>query len=248
MIINVLGTGNAFNQESRLNSSFLVKHNALNFLIDCGFTVPLALQNQNICFSSVDYLLITHYHGDHFAGIAAFLLGLKYVYPQTKKLTIVGPHDPKNKVEELLKILYPGNENVINELNLHFMAVPEKGGSVFGKDFEIHVHQMIHTDETFPVGYILKWETNSLGFTGDTCWHEGLIDFINQSDQVIMECNFVKKVGEAHISVEELEFEELVQEKKSNIFLTHLYEGSSAKAKELGYNVLSDGDVLNFES
>lgn len=248
MIIKTLGTGNAFNQESRLNSSYLVELNGKNILMDCGFTVPFSLQQQNISFSSIDYLLITHYHGDHFAGLSALILGLKYVYPQDKKLTIIGPNNPKAKVEELLKLLYPGNEKIINELNIDFISVPKEGGNVLIDDLEIDVHQMVHSDASFPVGYILKSGNNKTGFTGDTCWHNGLIDFINQSDQVIMECHFVEKVGEGHISVEELEAEALVQEKKSDIFLTHLYEGSSAKAKELGYNVLSDGDVLNFES
>ena len=54
MKVNVLGTGNAFNLQGRMNSSYLVDTEQHRILVDCGFTVPLALQNEQIEFSSID--------------------------------------------------------------------------------------------------------------------------------------------------------------------------------------------------
>ena len=110
MKIKVLGTGNAFNQEARFNSAFSIEMNSATILVDCGFTVPLALQKEGVEFSSIDYIVITHYHGDHYAGLASILLGLKYVSPQYKKLTIIGP----GNVSEKLKGLFKNSESSIN--------------------------------------------------------------------------------------------------------------------------------------
>lgn len=248
MQLKVLGSGNAFNQEARLNSSYLIECSFGNVLIDCGFTVPLALQKNRLPFSEVDYIFITHYHGDHFAGLAALLLGLKYISPKEKPLKIIGPGDVKQKTTELLKVLYPGTEKLIAELPLEFIAVNEKGQQVLLSDFSFESVPMIHSESALPVGYILNIDGMNIGFSGDTCWHEGIMDFLAKSDKVILECNFVEKVGEGHISVEELESSKEVQDKKADIYLTHLYEGSSQKAKGLGYKTIADGDVLNFES
>ncbi|MBO72743.1 MAG: hypothetical protein CMD35_03910 [Flavobacteriales bacterium] len=248
MEITVLGTGNAFSEDTRFNSAFLIKTNKFNALIDCGFTVPLALQKEGIPFSSIDYILITHYHGDHYAGLASLLLGLKYVSPQYKKLTIIGPGDLEQKVYTLLNVLYPGTERLIQDLNIEFKGVNPSGEELKTKDFNLEIHPMIHSDLALPVGYVLQSNGFKMGFSGDTAWHDGVTSFLTNCSNAILECNFSEKIGEGHISVEELEASEIVQKKKKNIFLTHLHTESSEKAKKLGYNVLSDGDVLNFKS
>ncbi len=248
MKIKVLGTGNAFNQEARFNSSYLIKSNGINTLIDCGFTVPLALQNESIEFSSIDYILITHYHGDHYAGLASLLLGLRYASPQYKNLTIIGPGNIKEKVEGLFKVLYPGTEDLLTQLNINFQSVLTSGDKLKTKDFNLEIYPMVHSSDALPVGYVFEKNRLKVGFSGDTSWHNGLIPFIKSCDKLIIECNFVQKVGEGHISIEELEASELIQLKKKNIYLTHLYSESANKSKQLGYNTLSDGDDLYFKS
>lgn len=247
MKVKVLGSGNAFNQGMRLNSAFLIGTNNVNVLIDCGFTVPYALQKESIQFSSVDYILISHYHGDHYAGLASLLLGLKYVSPQYKKLTIIGPGDIQEKVIKLLEILYPGTENLIDDLNLEFREVNHLGEKLITKHFNLEIHPMQHSDLVLPVGYIMERNGFKIGFSGDTCWHDGLISLIESCDKLILECNFVHKVGDGHISIEELELSEFIQNKMKDIYLTHLCAESANKAEELGYNILSDGDNLCFK-
>lgn len=247
MKIKVLGTGNAFNQEARFNSAFLIEMNSATILVDCGFTVPLALQKEGIEFSSLDYIVITHYHGDHYAGLASILLGLKYVSPQYKKLTIIGPGNVSEKLKGLFKVLYPGAYDLINELNVDMKSVDFLGDKLQTKDFNLVVHPMVHSDLALPVGYLFEKNGFKIGFSGDTCWHDGLNAFIEFGDKLVIECNFVHKTGHGHISIEELESSEMVQIKKKDIYLTHLCKESAYKAKELGYNILSDGDDLCFK-
>lgn len=245
MKLTVLGSGNAFSQSGRLNSSYLIGDNQ-DVLIDCGFTVPLSLQKIQVPFNQIKAIFITHYHGDHFAGLAAFLLGLKYISPQKEVLTIIGAGDVKQKCVELLQVLYPGNENIVDELNLVFIGSetallhPVKMSC-----YSFKALKMIHSEKSFPFGFIFQIDAITIGFTGDTCWHSGVEELITQSDFALVECNFSEKVGEGHISVEELEGSDVFNAKKQYIYLTHLSPYSAAKAKLLGCNVLSDFDVLN---
>ena len=248
MEIKVLGTGNAFNQQSRMNSSFFIHSGDQNILIDCGFTVPLALHNENIDPSSIDMIFITHYHGDHYAGLSSLLLSLKYIYKQQKPLKICGPGDVKSKIKELLSVLYNGNESLLDELAIDFFSVPSEGGLLTIGELEVEVYKMIHSLKALPVGYVLNLNEFKIGFSGDTCWHSGVEQFLSDCDKAIIECSFSEKIGEGHISVDELEASAKIQQKKKDIYLTHLYSESSKKAKDFGYNVLEDGDRLNFKS
>ncbi|MFT4898728.1 MAG: ribonuclease BN (tRNA processing enzyme) [Flavobacteriales bacterium] len=247
MNVKVLGSGNAFNQDERLNSAYLINSHNKNILVDCGFTVPYALQKLKFPFCDLDYIFITHYHGDHYAGLSALLLGLKYIYPLEKELTIVGPGDVRGKVLELLKVLYGGTEKILDELNLKFVSVDQNGGKYKEGDLCFESVLMKHSEKAEPVGYLLRLEGKNIGFSGDTCWHDGVEPFVHACDKVFLECNFADKVGEGHISVDELESSQVIQQLKSQIYLSHLYEGSALKANSLGYNILSDGDALNFK-
>ncbi len=241
--VKVLGSGNAFNQGSRLNSSYVIYSKNLKILIDCGFTVPLALQQHGIAFNEIDAVLITHYHGDHFAGLAALLLALKYVSKQKKQLIIAGPGDVKQKVHELITVLYAGSEDVFQDLDIKYHSIEE---SFKLEEITVNAIPMIHSDESLPHGFVLRFKTLTIGFSGDTCWHDGVEDLINKSDATFLECNFAGKVGKGHISVEELEASKLIQTKKENIYLTHLSDVSLDLASKKGYCCIKDGQEFDF--
>lgn len=245
--LKILGSGNAFNEGIRLNSAYVLASDNKNILIDCGFTVPYALQKAEISFNSIDYIFITHYHGDHVAGISAFLLALKYIYPQNKKLVVVGPGNVKTKLAAVLQVLYPGAEELLDTLNLEFINVhfqEKRKYSINELDFE--VFPMQHSSEVLPVGYIFNNKKFKIGFTGDTGWHNALEDFLKKIDIAIVECNFAEKLGQAHLSVEELEKNPFVEKYKNQIYLTHLTAESALKAIEKGFHTLKDFEEYSF--
>ena len=241
--VKVLGSGNAFNQGSRLNSSYIVYSGNQKILIDCGFTTPLALEQNKIESNEIDAVLITHYHGDHFAGLAVILLALKYTSLQKKQLIIIGAEDIKAKVYELINVLYPGSEKIFKELDIKFKSITDL--FKIGKT-SIESIPMMHSEESLPFGFVLNYDSKKIGFSGDTCWHPGVERLINKSDVLFLECNLAKKGGKGHISVEELEESELIQSRKKNIYLTHLSVLSYQLASEKGYNCIADADIFKF--
>ncbi len=74
MQLRFVGCGDAFGSGGRANTCFHVTGNAVNFLIDCGASSLPALKSCGIVRNDIELILITHFHGDHFAGLPIFLL------------------------------------------------------------------------------------------------------------------------------------------------------------------------------
>ncbi|HEY8838625.1 MAG TPA: MBL fold metallo-hydrolase, partial [Dehalococcoidia bacterium] len=69
-------------------------------LIDCGMTAMVSLARFGIDPGTVDTILVTHLHGDHFGGLAPFILEAQFNareggnFPaRTRALCIAGPAD-----------------------------------------------------------------------------------------------------------------------------------------------------------
>ncbi|MDQ6420888.1 MBL fold metallo-hydrolase [Paenibacillus sp. LHD-117] len=79
MFIIMLGTGSAFAKRFN-NNNALIESGESRLLVDCGITLPKALHDQNISFSELDAVLISHIHGDHVGGLEelAFQMMFKF--------------------------------------------------------------------------------------------------------------------------------------------------------------------------
>ena len=68
MHLQFVGCGDAFGSGGRCNTCFHVGGDSVNVLIDCGASSLPALKRLKIDRDAIDLVLITHFHGDHFAG------------------------------------------------------------------------------------------------------------------------------------------------------------------------------------
>ena len=76
-IIKFIGTGSGKTSLQRYHSSFIISHNGFNLLIDAGDGISKAFLSQNISFSSINGILLTHLHPDHFSGLASLIVQMK---------------------------------------------------------------------------------------------------------------------------------------------------------------------------
>ena len=88
--IKFIGTGGVFDHELG-NSSAIVQLGDKRILVDCGYTVFPQLARKNL-LDDIDYLLLTHLHGDHAGSLHAAILhwtnvrkrNIKLIYPNEK--------------------------------------------------------------------------------------------------------------------------------------------------------------------
>ena len=88
--IKILGCFSASMTTNKFQSSQVLFHNNKSYLIDSGEGVQMLLSKYDIKLSSIDYIFISHLHGDHFFGLAGLLTTMNR-RGRTKNLTIFCP-------------------------------------------------------------------------------------------------------------------------------------------------------------
>ena len=77
MKIKFLGTGSGKTSLNRYHSSLLISSSKYNLLVDCGDGISKAILAQNIDFNSINSVLISHFHSDHFSGLPSLITQMK---------------------------------------------------------------------------------------------------------------------------------------------------------------------------
>jgi len=104
--ITVLGSSDAFCSGAHLNAAYLFRTARSTFLVDCGPTTLLGLKQRTIDTGCLDFAVVSHMHGDHFAGLPFLLLEYMYENVRERPFLIVGPEGIEERVWTLFRTLY----------------------------------------------------------------------------------------------------------------------------------------------
>ncbi len=77
MKIKFIGTGSGKTSLKRFHSSILISVPNYNLLIDCGDSTSRALLKSEIDFNSINGIIFSHLHPDHFSGLGDLLVQMK---------------------------------------------------------------------------------------------------------------------------------------------------------------------------
>ncbi len=62
-----------------------------HLLIDCGASSLIAMKHFGVETSTIDTILLSHLHGEHFGGLPFFIMEAQYVSARKKPLAVAGP-------------------------------------------------------------------------------------------------------------------------------------------------------------
>lgn len=229
-----VGTGDAFGSGGRRNSAILVRDGRHTLLLDCGPTTHAGLNALGIDAREIDAIALSHYHGDHTAGLPFLLLAFVYERPRERPLHILGPPEVQQRVEDMnrafeyapdLKRTYP----------LRFTEF-RTGQDVEAASFTLRPSPAWHHPNTKPFMLAVRSGAQRLFFTGDTGWHEALPEVVGDVDLLISECVFVESGFEYHLSHNQLD-RERQRFKCERVILTHL-----------GSEVLDNMECVRFDT
>jgi ribonuclease BN (tRNA processing enzyme) len=215
--LQVIGCGDAFGSGGQNNTCFYVKAPLVQLLVDCGATSLPALKRHGILIREIDVIILTHFHGDHYAGVPFLLLELA-VFGQIKPLTIISPPGCLQRLEQLLSLLYPGSE-VLQKVQINFMEyLPDQ--TIDTKHFSVKAFPVIHAKETLPHGVRIAVDDKIISYTGDTEWTDVLPELAANADLFICECCYYLKQVKGHLNYRKIE-ESLHLLKPKKLLLTH---------------------------
>lgn len=105
MNLQFIGTSSGFTSLNRDHSSILIDTDISNILIDCGDGISKALIKNKISFDKINAIIFTHYHADHFSGIASLISQMKLI-KRKKELSIFTHINLVEPLRQLLDACY----------------------------------------------------------------------------------------------------------------------------------------------
>lgn len=237
-----LGTGNAFSMARRYWSSILVND---KILLDASPIVVPHMKALGKKLTELEYIFITHFHGDHFLGIPFLLLDYAYLTEMGHPLNIIGPEGIQDKLTQATDLGFPGVfDKLEDRLKINYFEVTGSG-DYDASGFKFRALPMRHGSAD-AYGYELRVGGKSIGYSGDTDLCYGLYKLAKHVDVLIIELSNPNDDVPGHLSLNKLETLQKHVGKNTKIILNHV---GPITGELPGYdNVLlpSDLEVLKF--
>ncbi|HJZ79524.1 MAG TPA: MBL fold metallo-hydrolase [Pyrinomonadaceae bacterium] len=226
MKLVVLGSGTSVPHPHRASAAFWLEMGGKSILLDCSADAPHQMARENLDWSNLDAIWISHLHLDHCAGLAPFLFAIKWapgVDRAEKPLRIFGCEG----TTRLLKAIDESNNYHLFAqsfpLECHEFAPTENTMAADGLEgIQTHIISTPHKRESLAIRLTDSTNT-SVVYTSDTGYDEALAEFAHGADLLILECSFFRdKPTPKHLELAEaLRLAKLAEPRV--LLLTHLY-------------------------
>jgi ribonuclease BN (tRNA processing enzyme) len=240
--VTFLGTGDAFGSGGRLQSALHVGDGAVNFLVDCGPAVLPAMRRSGLDPGSVDLILVSHLHGDHMGGIPFFLLEAQLSGKRDRPLSVAGPCGISRSVIVLLDALFPGFTPEGLAFPLEFIELtPGAARRMCG--LSVTAFPAVHSPLSNPLSLRIETMSRTIAYSGDTEWHEGLVDAARGCDLFVCECFRYEGPVKNHLDHLTLtRNRHLIGARR--IVLVHMDDSMLERLGELAFEPAEDGMVI----
>lgn len=245
MRLQFLGSGDAFGSGGRFNTCFhLERTHHGNLLVDCGASSMVAIRKWEVEPNAISTVLVSHLHGDHFAGLPFFLLDAQLVSRRTAPLLLAGPPGFRDRLMTIMEAMFAGSTQVQRKFELEIR--------------ELELHERVETNGLAVTPYLMKHysgapsyalrietEGKVLTYSGDTEWVEELIPAARDADLFICEAYFFDKVMKYHIDYTTL-VNHLPRIGARRTIITHMSAELLARESEIRLEAAHDGLVVDF--
>ncbi|UUX33606.1 MBL fold metallo-hydrolase [Fundicoccus culcitae] len=194
MELTVIGYHGGSAPADHATSSYLLKVDGFQLLLDCGAGTMSQLQKV-ADIDQIDHVLITHYHYDHFSDGGAFVynrLVKKMLNPALNPLTIFTQEDgvisPTLKMGENSQLVYIDEDS---QLSLEGMSI----------------RFMVTTHPVKCLAVRIEKDAKVLVYTADSSLTAELIEFSMGADLLVTECSLYSGYSGAksgHMNTEEV--------------------------------------------
>ncbi len=241
--VTFLGTGDAYCAGGRHQAGYLVQAKETCFLLDCGTTTLAALKRSGVAIDSIETILISHLHGDHFAGLPFLFLEYVYVEPRRRPLQIAGPPGMAERVGALFRTMYREAGAQALPFPVRFVEMlPERRLQI--GPLTVHPFRVPHQEQEISLGVSVFAGDRKIVYSGDTGWTEKLVEQSEAADLLICECSFFETRLSSHLDYPRIEENRRRLSAKRTI-LTHLGHEVLARRTEIEMELASDGLVVD---
>ncbi|MBI4290197.1 MAG: MBL fold metallo-hydrolase [Betaproteobacteria bacterium] len=239
--VTFLGSGDAFGSGGRFQTCILVECPTTRFLMDCGASSLVAMKKQGVSPATIGTILVTHIHGDHFAGIPFFILDAQFSRREAP-LIIAGPPGIEARVRDTLEVLFPKSSEIAQRFPITYVelvpSTPSQIGSVC-----VTAEPVVHFCGAPAYSLRVECAGRTIAYSGDTEWTDALIKVAAGADLFICEAYFFEKKIRFH-----LDYRSLVKKKASlnckRMVLTHMSDDMLGRLPQIETEWAEDGETI----
>ncbi|MGJ4927273.1 MBL fold metallo-hydrolase [Bradyrhizobium sp. HKCCYLS2038] len=239
MQLRFVGCGDAFGSGGRVNTCFHLTGEHTNLLIDCGASSLPALKRLGIACDDVALILITHFHGDHFAGLPFLLLDAQFSR-RTQPLVIAGPAGIAVRLAQVMEALFEHSSATPRKFELSVVELQAEATTHFG-EIAVTPYAVVHGNSGGPfLGYRIKAESRVVAYSADTEWTDSLIPLGRDADLFVAEAYTFDKPVKNHLSLAALEAH-LADIRPKRLVLTHMGDDMLRRRDQIAHMTAHDG-------
>jgi ribonuclease BN (tRNA processing enzyme) len=187
MRLTIIGSGDAFGSGGRSNTCFLLDTAKTRLLVDCGASAPVALKARAVDFNTVDGVVLSHLHGDHFGGLPFLLLDAQFLARRDRPLLIAGPPGTRVRLDQALEVFFPKSSGSKWKFAWQVQEIPlDTETEVLGH--RVTTTEVIHQSGAPSTALRLHDGEKTFAYSGDTEWTDALLPIARGADLFICEC------------------------------------------------------------
>lgn len=241
MELRFIGSGDAFGSGGRFNTCFLVTGAHGRFLIDCGASSLVALKQAAIDPATIDAVVISHLHGDHFGGLPFLLLDARLT-KRTQPLLLCGPPGLEGRLRATQEALFPGSSERPLGFALEHRALAA-GTRCDAGHVAVTPAPAMHDAGAPCYSLRIECEGKVIAYSGDTEWNDDLAAVARGADLFICECSSWERPLKGHIDYRTLA-PRLAPIGAKRVILTHMSPEMLERRSMLAHETASDGMVV----
>ncbi len=245
MRLTIVGSGDAFGSGGRFNACFMVEAGEHRILLDCGASSLVALKARALDPNTIEAVVLSHLHGDHFGALPFVLLDAQFLGRRTQPLLIAGPPGTRERLNTACEAFFPRSSVSSWRFPLRVEEIVP-GADTKVLDLSVHTAEVIHQSGAPSTAVRLGDGRSVLAYSGDTEWTDALIPIADGADLFVIECYDYGRDFPGHMSFAKL------KEKRSllharRVMITHMNPSMLARIDEAraeGLLVAEDGLVV----
>jgi ribonuclease BN (tRNA processing enzyme) len=245
MRVTIIGSGDAFGSGGRFHTCFQLATGQRTVLIDCGASTSVALRAHGVDPATIDAIVLSHLHGDHFGGIPLFLIDAQYMTRRDHPLVIAGPPGSRARIDTALEAFFPGSLKNPWRFAWSVIEIPI-GVATDVLGLTVISAEVIHFSGAPSTALRVSDGTKKFAYSGDTQWTDALLPIAKDADLFLCECFDYERDLSGHLSWNTLRGR-IADFAARRVMLTHMNPTMLARLDEVrqsGVLIAEDGLVV----